>query len=258
MKDFVRAYGRIAGIAAGAGFVLSILIGLLSRNPFGVALLRAILLGLFFGALGAGARFVFTKYLAEQTGETAGAAEGKTGQTIDITLPEEGPPAASRPRPAPSAEEAEPETLAEADEASSEEGAAAALSEPAAEGMEDALSDELPPLIEPEGEQSLDSGEEAGSEGVEEAESVAEEAPRGGPARAGADPEADAGLDTLPDISSLGVSSSGMSGEPQARPGRGMAAQDTPEDALRGKLGGQDPATLARAIRTVLKRDEKG
>ncbi len=245
-------------MAAGAAFVLSILVGLLSRNPFGVALLRAVLLGLFFGALGAGARFVFTKYLAEPAGEPAGTSEGTTGQTIDITLPEEGPPPAARQRPAPPDDAAESEPLAEAEEVSGEESVAG-LSAPAGEGMEDALGDELPPLIEPEGDQDLDAGSvEGATEGVEEAESVAEEASDAASRGPDVDLEGDAGLDSLPDISSLGVPPAARSAEPQARSGRRAMMDDTPDDALRGKLGGQDPATLARAIRTVLKRDEKG
>ena len=129
--------------------------------------------------------------------------------------------------------------------------------------MEDSFADELPPLTDPDVAFSSGSGEDtdSGAEGVEEAESVGEEAPSSPSSSADrhrAETSGDAGLDALPDISTLGTPSAGRAAEQSAAQGRRSASRDTPEDAMRGKLGGQDPATLARAIRTVLKRDEKG
>ena len=64
-------------------------------------------------------------------------------------------------------------------------------------------------------------------------------------------------LDSLPDISNLEIAAEQVSSTAGARsiqrPGR-----ETPGDAMRGAVSAQDPATLAKAIRTVLKRDEKG
>ena len=63
--------------------------------------------------------------------------------------------------------------------------------------------------------------------------------------------------DGLPDISNLEVAAPSESDERGAA-GSGRPRGERPEDALRGAVSGQDPATIARAIRTVLKRDDKG
>jgi hypothetical protein len=74
-------------------------------------------------------------------------------------------------------------------------------------------------------------------------------ADRGGSRRGRRGSDADA--DSLPDISNLEILTDRGDGAPGA-------GEKTPEDAVRGAVSEQDPATLARAIRTVLKRDEKG
>ena len=53
MKEALREYGRTVAIFAAAGLVLSLLVGLLAGNPFGVMLLRGILFAIaFFSAWG--------------------------------------------------------------------------------------------------------------------------------------------------------------------------------------------------------------
>jgi len=246
---------------AGAAFVLSLLVGLLSRNPFGTALLRAILLAVVFGALGSALRYVFTKYLSE-TAQPAAAADARTGQAVDITLPEEAPPVHRPEREEEAPLPADAETL-EDEEPSPEAGLSDQALAPGFSGttLEDELTDQLPPLVE-HGGGAADTGEsESASEGIEEVESVTEEGPEQPEPRSdrtASEPGADAGLDSLPDISSLGISSPGRAADPDSRASRRAAPQETAEDVMKGKLGGQDPATLARAIRTVLKRDERG
>ena len=136
---------------------------------------------------------------------------------------------------------------------------------PAADVERD-LDDLLPPLSDTgsgvgglEAQTDDDSVEEA--ESVETPEEAGQETldVRGGPGDLG----------TLPDISNLGIGSRRPGGASTGNPrgaGAGMSGRSsggaqlppTPGDEMKGSLGSQDPSTLARAIRTVLKRDEKG
>jgi hypothetical protein len=243
MKDFVREYWKISAAFAAGAFLLSFLVGLVTRNPFGVVILRALVLTVIFAALGAGIRFVIRTYLPELAAGTdaapGGGQEDTRGSKIDITLPEERPEGPRRARSrAGSRRGAEPAPGDGADEGEVLQAEAEALDDLAEE-----LAEELP------GATGAVTGEE---EGVESAAAEAELRPlgqekgRGG--RAPVD-EAEGDMDSLPDISNLEVA-----GEPGAGPGRG----ETPADSMRGAVSGKDPATIARAIRTVLKRDEKG
>ncbi|HTP57264.1 MAG TPA: hypothetical protein VMM82_00010 [Spirochaetia bacterium] len=261
MKDFVREYGKIAGLTAAGAFLISLVVGLAATNPFGVALGRAILFALLFAGLAAGARYVFRKYLADLV--SAQPPESATGQKIDITLPEEGPAPAQRAAAyarASAGPDAPPPTGGT--ESDAEDLAAAGLGEAA--GLEesfekteqargdfsdmpgDAFDDELPPLADTD----LGAAGETPTDSVEEAESVPEDQSGAGGGEPGF--EMDAELGRLPDISSLGGSPPAPRAVPKPR------ANESPEDAMKGALGGRDPATLARAIRTVLKREEKG
>lgn len=100
VKEALREYGRTVAIFAAAGLVLSLLVGLLARNPFGTMLLRAVLLAIAFGGVGAGMQYVVRRFLPGiAAGEPAGsgdpdaAAAPAAGSTIDIVLPEEPVPA---------------------------------------------------------------------------------------------------------------------------------------------------------------------
>jgi hypothetical protein len=95
VREALREYGRTVAIFAAAGLVLSLLVGILAGNPFGVILLRALAFAAAFGGVGAGLQYVVRRFLPELAGgtdatppgppETAGA----TGSTVDIVLPEE-------------------------------------------------------------------------------------------------------------------------------------------------------------------------
>ena len=65
MKEFIRAYGKLAGLFAAAALVLSFLTGILARNPIGTVILRAVLLAVLFGGLGVGLQFVVKRFLPE-------------------------------------------------------------------------------------------------------------------------------------------------------------------------------------------------
>jgi hypothetical protein len=246
VKDFVRDVWKIAAACAGAALLLSLVIGLIAGNPFGIAFSRAILLAAVFAALGAGLRFLVKAYLPELAGQgppadgrTAAPAADHRGAAVDITLPEED--GLRRQAYGGARRDAGEETVdgeeEEALEAESleEEGAsgdgARALGE-----LEEELAEELPsaaPASRPPAEKDEPEAELPGST-----------------------LETAGDLDSLPDISAL---------EPLAgqRPGpslssRGTPSGERPADAVREILGGQDPSTLARAIRTALKKDEKG
>jgi len=75
MRDFIRTYGKLAGLFAGAAFVLSFVTGIAARNPVGTIILRAVLLSALFCGLGVGLQFVVRKFLPELTGAPAAASD---------------------------------------------------------------------------------------------------------------------------------------------------------------------------------------
>ena len=280
-------YGKMAGFAAAGAFFVSLLVGLVSRNPFGVVVARALLFAVLFAGLAAGVRYIISKYLPELVSDTAPSAEGSRGQNVDITLPEENPVVAPRasaysrvePQKQDYSNRRAPEEEAEGTDAEDE---LSLDSEQPVAGSEDllgdALDDVLPPLSDADSApRSGAAASRAGSEAEEPWPGQAEEL--GGASDAGdvdlelsgeggegisdeggdaglADASDSGGLGRLPDISSLGGKSEPWDG-PAGGPPRAELPSN-PRDAAKGALGGRDPATLARAIRTVLKREEKG
>jgi hypothetical protein len=279
VKDFVREYGKMAAFFAAGAFLLSLLIGLVSRNPFGVALLRALLSALVFAGLGAGVRFAVRTYLQEPGTEGATADGGKSetrdgrGGKVDIVLPEERPPAHQRARggEGSSLEDSPLGSFRDVDDEMAQESAGTQADAEVMENLAEELEEELPGAAEGRDESlgadgiSLGDEDLAAAGGSSEDDTgvsarSAEAGERAGKSdmggsrrnRRGSDEDAD----SLPDISNLEILTDRGAGAPGARPGG--AGEETPEDAVRGAVSGQDPATLARAIRTVLKRDEKG
>jgi hypothetical protein len=280
VKDFVRVVWKIAAACACGAFFLSLVVGLFAGNPFGVVVFRALLLAVLFAGLGAGLRFVVKAYLPELTASSsspAGAGQGRDdepdrtgagkspenrgaesagnrGAAIDIVLQDDEDlrqqtyGGSGRPRPAePGAGNAEDEGD-EALEASLGEDLMSQGDAPGLEELAEEAADELPPsreLAEPVGAAGSHSEEEA----VEDTESGGE-LPRAMRGATGV-------VDSLPDIN-------GLEPPPEERPARAPLrtprpqAGEKPSDAVRNALSGQDPSTLARAIRTVLKNAEKG
>jgi hypothetical protein len=268
MKDFVREYWKIAAAFAVGAFLLSFLVGLVTGNPFGVVILRALLLTVIFAGFGAGLRFVIRKYLPEITSAGGFSAEGERGETrgtkIDIVLPEERPDqrprAGSREsgRRAPAASAASQQGQGEETHGAMDEDTAFQAEAAALDDLAEELAEELP-AAGTESAQEREGEAYGQEEQVEELRPMgrekgrAEQTAGGGEGDAGAEGD----LDSLPDISTLEIAEEPGSGSSSARPGR-RPGGETPEDAMRGAVSGQDPASIARAIRTVLKRDEKG
>jgi hypothetical protein len=280
VRDFARENWKIAAAFAAGAFLLSLLVGLVTRNPFGVVILRAFLLAAFFAGLGIGLRYVVRTYLPEIAAPQAAPAGGEPardetrGSRIDIVLPEERPPggqpytAVSREpgRKAPGGAATPPETVSQeaepayfSDAGLGEDSLAHAEARALGE-LADELAEELPAAAE--------NGEPGESENADEMSGVqTPKEMRGGPtpkqkhgaqapaARAGSGEEGS--LDSLPDISNLEIAADQGSSALDDR-SSSRRRGETPEDAIRGVVSGQDPVTLAKAIRTVLKRDEKG
>ncbi len=275
MKDFVREYWKSAAAGAAGSFLLSLLVGLVTRNPFGVVLLRALLLAVLFAGLAAALRYLIRTHLLETAREGASAQAGggdtrsdRRGERIDIVLPEESPigsesygtggrgsrsPGLEDENPSPlgaglgqeegavpggfASEQADSEGLAElAEELAEEVPQSAAYGSTSHAGAQAGETEEIP-------EDTVE---------AEESDEMRDNADARGPGKRISDER-----DGLPDISNLEIATETNGDEPEALPGN-RPGSARPEDALRGAVSGQDPATIARAIRTVLKRDDKG
>lgn len=235
MKDFLGAYGKAGGIGACAGFLLSFLIGLVSGNPFGTVLLRAVLFALLVGGFCVGAQVVLGRFLPELTGASAGAGDPER-KGVDIVLPEENPHARF-----PGVRVTGPGGAAEDGVAEAE-----ALSESARGDGEDEGGGGAPSDLEPPDPESMEAAG-SGSPGGDAPAAVSGTA--GGPVE-GNPPRKAA---PLPDLDQPGTGFTASMGG--GRAGASRPRRDAPGLS---ELSGEDPATIARAIRTVLKKDEKG
>jgi hypothetical protein len=266
---YIREYGRTAAIFSAAALVLSLLVGIIARNPFSTAILRALLFAVVFALLGGALHAAIRRWLPELGGgsaESVPPAEKAGGRVVDIVLPEEG----YSPQGAAGNAESEVPMAEEADE----------LPEDLGDGEETGGAEESLEPIDAAGVPAEPMGDEDGAAAAEEVEggapaaSAAAEAPpssrsarpadQGGePAVRSADGEpassARSGRGALPDLGDIGSPAArrGSGAGTASRPGPARRA-DNPEEALRGVLANQDTATLAKAVRTVLKRDEKG
>jgi hypothetical protein len=286
MKGFVGDVWKIAAACASGAFLLSLVIGLVAGNPFGVVIFRALLLGLLFAGLGAGVRLLVKTYLPELIASslTAGAdggnrggavsrgaagssaerrggdAGGDRGGAVDIVLQDDDGLRRQAYARTPRSQPSEPAAGTTADTADAADAALEAsldedfMSQGETRGLPDLdeeVAEELPPALE-----STETADSAGARSeesaVEEAESP-DELPRGMR-------ESPGGVDSLPDIDVLEPAEEKPE-RPASRPPARLprsASGGTTGDAVRNALSGQDPSTLARAIRTVLKNAEKG
>jgi len=232
---------RASAFAGLGAFILSCLIALLARVPFGVLLLRAILSGLAFGAFVYGSIMVFQRFMPELLDGTSvkESEASELGSVVDIVVPG-----------------------GEYEHAGSERPVAATYSEAI-----------IPPEQGPRA--VIDSGElerevaDLRTDGLVASDPMTFEQTGADPERGGSAmaPRPSVGLDeldTLPDLE--GFSDSFSSG-----PTGGLDGSDGSDEGAVGPMGvsdsmptagspdsGQDPVVLAKAVQTLLRRDQKG
>ncbi len=226
---------KVSAAFAAAAFLLSILSGALAGVGFGLLLLRAIIGAIAFAVVGAGVSIVVARYLPELRNlrgaeEPADSGRG-IGGMVDIVIPEE--PAAGFADAAESAEfSGRREVGAATDE--TDDFVADALVEEVEE-----LSGDEPPDVPGRRPSKVSPGESSDSSD-EAAEMVSEEESR---------ELLDADAERLPDIGGLAGSFDGETSQ---------IAPESEENRRSGSTGrdDMDPEMIARALRTVLKRDQ--
>lgn len=220
-------------VSALLAFIIVVVTAGISGVPFGVLLFRAVLGALIFGAGALGVQYLVAKFLPElvESGDGVDSSNGapEAGGSVDIVI---------------SDDEDEPEEEVDETEASDgppefEPGMPAATASgqdsnavPAGDGE---------PLVEVveeaelENEPVSEADTEADTASAPEAESEPDQV-------AVADNES---VDTLPDVGEF--TDSFMADAAQEEP---------PQDTARTTGDGQDPESIAKAIRTLMKREE--
>jgi len=227
-----------AGVGLGA-LALSIIVAGFSRIPLGTLVLRAVVFGVLFAALTYLVILLFRRYLPELFDEGSAVQTSQTGRVVDIVLPGEESDVDATP-------------VENVDYLDQGDIAAAVRASTVADDQSD-------PDVEVYGQ--IKSGQETGN-----LEQEVRDISSGGLMEdATASSQADAKrlrpvvsldqLDVLPDLDGLSDAFSialdmGDGGEPAGfKPEANSGA---------GRTNGADPATLAKAVQTLLRRDQKG
>jgi hypothetical protein len=276
---------KFVGMSAAAAFLLSLLAGVIGGVGFFTILFRAVAGAVVFGLLAGGIYILLERMIPELfelegQGEYESEESAQTGGSVDITLGEDEEPAPSQPtraEDASAAAEAEdgtdravsgaspdfgetPEFAAAQEDDSSDEGFIEELDEgePAPGGSGGTAGEE-----EKHGEQQpasvhTEEGTESGSGGGAEASEAR-------PAAASSNEETDfadaENVDTLPDLEDFadsfeGVAASqeeGGGGEMGSYTGGGSSSSNV--DVMGDH---HDSETVAKAVRTLMKKDQEG
>ena len=84
---------KYVGIAAGVGFIFTLLIGLFSKVAFPFFLLRSVISALVFGGIAIGISFLFQKFLSDATSSdieaSSSAKTTEPGGVVNITIDDE-------------------------------------------------------------------------------------------------------------------------------------------------------------------------
>lgn len=225
---------KVSAVFAGAAFILSILSGAIAGVGFGLLLLRAIIGAVAFAVVGAGVSLVVARYLPElkklPDGEGRSDVHQADGRNVNIVIPEEEPGLFSDDE----EDVGRPERFGSESENGGDEFAGDSLVE---EVEELSADDDSPQVERPAANAGGDSREKrpaSQSKAASEQESGE---------------LLDADTENLPDIGGLAGSFDGES----------VGSVVEPEESRESGSGGRDdmdPETIARALRTVLKRDQ--
>ncbi|OHD13001.1 MAG: hypothetical protein A2Z96_01170 [Spirochaetes bacterium GWB1_48_6] len=238
MDSSIRA-SALAGLGA---FALSVIVALFSRVPFGTLFLRALLSGLGFACLSYGSLWLLKRFLPDLFDETARppqelGSDGTMGSVVDIVLP--------------GGEEDRLETATQADGTSKSFDSASFMSGISA--------------------QSVESGELAREVANLRADALISNDPADSSSQGTTAPRPSVALDeldTLPDLDGFSESfsdgqpggsdlSDSSGGSPAGDASRYMGVSDSMPTAGSPDRG-KDPVVLAKAVQTLLRRDQKG
>ena len=210
---------KIPAVAAGGAFLLSLLVGLIGRVGFGIAILRGLLWAVIFGALAFGVDYLLRRFLPELFADHENDAV-ENERAVDITLDEENPLTGVNPAVSESdLPNDSPDDPRGGDEANAEEETSPAVS--------DAFGDDSEEITAAEN-QSAD---------FAEGEAVSQEDSNG--------PD-----DELPSLESVETAFVASGVEEQ---------DDKPQSVSIDALGiDEDPAIVARAVRTFMNKDQEG
>ena len=232
---------RASAFAGFGAFALSIIVAVFSRVPFGALLFRALLSAVGFAAMTYAAIWLLKTFLPEifdeQARPSAQDEEGSVGRIVDIVLPG-----------------------AEAD--GGESDGDMPLSSHAASG------DQTRGRVESPGLHSVDSGDlEREVAGLRSDVLISNDPSDTSSSGGGMAPRPSVALDeldTLPDLDGFSDSfSDSVPGGAESSPGterdasRFMGASDSMPTAGAPDAG-KDPVVLAKAVQTLLRRDQKG
>ncbi len=240
---------KFSAYFAGSAFVIATLTGVLAGVGFGAILLRAVIGAIVFAGIGYGSYIVISARLPELLSGAAvssntAQAEGY-GQNVDIVVDDDG-------------EEDELPAAGESDAGESDRSAGVdRAAEAAGASASRGFSDEDEPGDLEEVAEDGESAAGGGDELVEEVEEVAAAPDSAASARSGSEDVDENSVDALPDIG-------GFAGDFESEGAEG--AEVVEEDDSNGSFGGssraqshgieQDPEVIAKALQTVIKRDE--
>jgi len=240
---------RVSLIAGATASALSALVGLFSRVGILALLFRALIMGLFIGGLAFGAFLLIRRFLPELFLADGGSAGALDGDDLDPGIMDEGPPLRG----------SAVDIVLDDEGVGEGQGIDSETSFPLA-GRRSAEPEEEPSVLPLIGgaEEELEEAEAVDAEPVAAMQTPRPPSPSFG-ALPGRVAEGVDDLDVLPDLETLTGSFADSVPSSVSYATGGDASGDSGPRRPTGKgADGADPAALALAVRTLLKRDQKG
>lgn len=208
--------------------LISLISGILGGNPFAIILLRVLISALLFSALGIGVCFVVKKYLLELVGEAELKSDTSLSGGVDIVIGEE-------------------DVITDGERGQGEEASGLEEISPARDDKAEAFQpSEASPVLPSAGLLNEDAeGDHWETEGAEARNADIDSSPAG-PA---SEPDA-MDIDSLPDMEQFDSSSFTGKTAPGHNDFTGAKVDELTDN--------QNPADLAKAVRTFLKKDQEG